>query len=181
MLFRSILGGQLIYSPNSRQIPALPWNGATRAELTTIFNFKSSSLKDFTTPLWWTDERGWLSFTPLYPDLLTFPFDTLSSVPYRLPHNDDGYFLGQDIVYEWKYLEYFLYQSTSVIQQTIVNTSLRPYSPGSYHYSKTYAKAGLARARIMKARDWFTVWAADRKSTRLNSSHSGESRMPSSA
>ena len=40
--------------------------------------------------------------------------------------------------------------------------------------------------RIGRARDWVWVgWAsdgaADRKSTRLNSSHSGESRMPSSA
>ena len=28
---------------------------------------------------------------------------------------------------------------------------------------------------------WYRDWETDRKSTRLNSSHSGESRMPSSA
>ena len=30
-------------------------------------------------------------------------------------------------------------------------------------------------------RSWYRDWETDRKSTRLNSSHSGESRMPSSA
>ena len=44
------------------------------------------------------------------------------------------------------------------------------------HALMTYATA-IGRAEGCGYRDWET----DRKSTRLNSSHSGESRMPSSA
>ena len=40
---------------------------------------------------------------------------------------------------------------------------------------KISAKKELALA------GWYRDWETDRKSTRLNSSHSGESRMPSSA
>ena len=39
---------------------------------------------------------------------------------------------------------------------------------------------GLVRRRKEEA-DWYRDWETDRKSTRLNSSHSAKSRMPSSA
>ena len=43
--------------------------------------------------------------------------------------------------------------------------------------AKNFVRWDMAKANINIYRDWET----DRKSTRLNSSHSGESRMPSSA
>ena len=43
---------------------------------------------------------------------------------------------------------------------------------------KTYLKTG---GQIAFIRRCYRDWETDRKSTRLNSSHSGESRMPSSA
>ena len=37
------------------------------------------------------------------------------------------------------------------------------------------------RSQLFRTANWYRDWETDRKSTRLNSSHSGESRMPSSA
>ena len=51
------------------------------------------------------------------------------------------------------------------------------YNATSYEYLKVPVMLGLRILDIGLYRDWET----DRKSTRLNSSHSGESRMPSSA
>ena len=39
----------------------------------------------------------------------------------------------------------------------------------------------LNKQNIDEAKDVYRDWETDRKSTRLNSSHSGEARMPSSA
>ena len=51
-------------------------------------------------------------------------------------------------------------------------------SPMAYYYETPYAAIAVARDPIqVPYRDWET----DRKSTRLNSSHSAKSRMPSSA
>ena len=57
------------------------------------------------------------------------------------------------------------------------------------HTSKKEIKGGFEKARMRVAvltksadgRFFYRDWETDRKSTRLNSSHSGESRMPSSA
>ena len=47
---------------------------------------------------------------------------------------------------------------------------------------KRYPKGNVEDVWIEKIEDIDTIdWETDRKSTRLNSSHSGESRMPSSA
>ena len=51
------------------------------------------------------------------------------------------------------------------------------YPIGIYHELKEITRYFEKYQRIGRYRDWET----DRKSTRLNSSHSGESRMPSSA
>ena len=62
----------------------------------------------------------------------------------------------------------------TVIDQKYLNTEqAAKYLCVTEYTMRKYANAGL----IPYYRDWET----DRKSTRLNSSHSGESRMPSSA
>ena len=44
------------------------------------------------------------------------------------------------------------------------------------------SRFGVIDPIVVDARTWrYRDWETDRKSTRLNSSHSGESRMPSSA
>ena len=49
-------------------------------------------------------------------------------------------------------------------------------------YGPELAQMRLAERQVLEAvEELQRVWKADRKSTRLNSSHSGESRMPSSA
>ena len=44
-----------------------------------------------------------------------------------------------------------------------------------------YRKVAKGSTIIIEQADAYRDWETDRKSTRLNSSHSGESRMPSSA
>ena len=54
----------------------------------------------------------------------------------------------------------------------------------SYHKGKIEYKPKKETVKLYKAlktHATYRDWETDRKSTRLNSSHSGESRMPSSA
>ena len=60
------------------------------------------------------------------------------------------------------------------------NAGLRVSIAESIDAMNAVAAAGLARDRMREALA-ATLVKEDRKSTRLNSSHSGESRMPSSA
>ena len=45
----------------------------------------------------------------------------------------------------------------------------------------TYHMRGWSRQRVISGTGGYRDWETDRKSTRLNSSHSAKSRMPSSA
>ena len=65
----------------------------------------------------------------------------------------------------------FAGKGTGTLNMTHGNTLAMPYPPpGVVHQSFAYARSAV-----------HSVATRDRKSTRLNSSHSGESRMPSSA
>ena len=59
------------------------------------------------------------------------------------------------------------------------------HSAGRMKEKKSGVLADMMNSRIVTASlslaTTVQLWAGDRKSTRLNSSHSGESRMPSSA
>ena len=57
-------------------------------------------------------------------------------------------------------------------------TDLTPYAVAMLHYPDVMRKA---QAELDKVIGSDRLPSLDRKSTRLNSSHSGESRMPSSA
>ena len=57
-----------------------------------------------------------------------------------------------------------------------------------YNYFKSTKEFSLLKNDLLKGQlikkldvSWYRDWETDRKSTRLNSSHSGESRMPSAA
>ena len=61
-----------------------------------------------------------------------------------------------------------------------------PHPDVTHHLTPTYTltpaiATSLISAVTLVKPDWLNTLLADRKSTRLNSSHSGESRMPSSA
>ena len=60
-----------------------------------------------------------------------------------------------------------------------LNIKLSGYSPNTFEES--FADDWLKKADKTANRASFKELQIDRKSTRLNSSHSGESRMPSSA
>ena len=90
----------------------------------------------------------------------------------------------------------FLYDTVDNLPGTVGEIStLQGYSTGTVWagtsgnelledgvYAKTPKDAVVARMDARRAdKKYYRDWETDRKSTRLNSSHSGESRMPSSA
>ena len=67
--------------------------------------------------------------------------------------------------------------------QVVINQSFSPSSNLKVGdtITVTYSVSGAGKARYLWLRYQYNANAIDRKSTRLNSSHSQQSRMPSSA
>ena len=108
----------------------------------------------------------------IVPKMLEIPYkDWLTKVPLLL---------------EAKYLPKFisnLYKSTGVpVAREAVNDFLgQKAAPDMWEEVVNRWVQNNAGKKVKIIKECYRDWETDRKSTRLNSSHSGESRMPSSA
>ncbi|TFK60033.1 hypothetical protein BDN72DRAFT_905316 [Pluteus cervinus] len=153
--------GGFIYSPNSQRDVKLPWSDVYGDAHESLFDFKDSSAAAYHYPFWWTCPWGWLAFVPLNPDFASFPFDSLPAIPQYLPKSEAGYYyLPQDLVVQWKYLEGILYHGTSTMNQQIQAPLVRPFAPSAYGYEKTFKSPRAARRAMFKAAEWFSIWGA---------------------
>ena len=74
-----------------------------------------------------------------------------------------------------------LLQDQTAETKTEENTETDTTESGEKRKRARIPKPKVEKVEAVSTLGWYRDWEKDRKSTRLNSSHSGESRMPSSA
>jgi hypothetical protein len=155
-----LLDGRWFYSPNcSRDIEAPP---PQPGHFTTsgIFQQPTPRLHHYLTPVWWTAPFGYLSFLPLHPSFVGYPFDRLAHVP-PLGCVDGKFLLNPALAEGWLRLQHKLVAACCVLTAHYPVVGIRPFHPSAWGFTAPHAKYAFARQRAIIARDWFVILMAN--------------------
>jgi hypothetical protein len=154
-----VLNGDLYYSPNCTRRVALPPPDVDQGRERNIFQYREVILQHFHQPRWWTLPFGWISFIPLQPQFVGFPFDCLAHLPNRCEKIEKlGFALPQRLVNRWRTLDAALGKATGILIKQHEIPAVRPFSPWAYGYSTAFRSHRIPLQQAAFSRDWFVVW-----------------------
>lgn len=160
--------GYLYYSPNCRRQVVInpPVYGDPSP-----FKVPRLNVSDFRQPVWWSESWGWMSFIPLAPTFVSYPFEPFSWVPKVVPIEVSlqgnpnlparvvtRYQMSHTDLDNWKHKESLLVDAA---RQLRVNHSIAagiPPVPSSFGYDRPHRSQAIARCMISLSRDWFGIW-----------------------
>lgn len=159
--------GHVYYSPNCQDTVPVPSSlipedlfvpKASRYGHRNIFDL---DISQYTSPRWWIQAFGWISFLPLRPDFENPVFEPLLATPRRACLIEGGcYALPKHIAGSWFNLEESLSKVSSLLQSHYGSPGVRPSHPWAFGYYKSRQKESDVMKSARKAKDWFAVWMA---------------------
>ncbi|KAH9479207.1 Enhancer of polycomb-like protein 1 [Psilocybe cubensis] len=158
--------GTIYCSPNLQRPVVIP---PEPGHVVSPFEGKRLNAAMFKQPVWWSDVFGWLSFVPLAPSFLSYPFENLCWIPIIEPltskESEDSekeehpkYVMQEADRLHWETTERNILCAAHYLrlQHGIPGTS--PPPPSFFHYNKPQKSPEILRTMITLARSWFVVW-----------------------
>ncbi|KAF8057991.1 hypothetical protein FPV67DRAFT_1676758 [Lyophyllum atratum] len=152
-------GNTTYYSPNSNRAVDVPISDDKRYHYKLFFRRDNALNGEYKNPEWWTQEYGWVAFTPLSPPLIGALLERLHHIPPRLPVGDGGgYRLPLDVAEKWEHLESVLLQAITAIRKVHTMPAILPFFPRALGYHAEFKCHEQAKLHIYRAREWILTW-----------------------
>ncbi|KAF5328348.1 hypothetical protein D9619_013349 [Psilocybe cf. subviscida] len=161
--------GYLYYSPNSRRTVVIPPPPLGYGQ--PPFQKRRLNAADFRQPVWWSEPWGWLSFVPLAPNFLSYPFEPLSWLPKIVevevsanPNSSDPrcrktcYTLAYDDHHLWMQKEQQLYDAAHLLRVRHGICGSPPPLPSEFGFHRNHKSRAIAQKMASLAWYWFGIW-----------------------
>jgi hypothetical protein len=153
-----IINGDVFYSPNSTASVGLP--PPVESNPTIWRNSRTSFVREFHQPLWWSVETAYLAFLPIYPQFCGEPFGELLDLPNCFDYMKEGYILDPQVLLKWKKLEFFLKRVVQLLLVKSLAPAPEPIIDTAISCTGFYREARYFRRAVGRTRDWFSLWMA---------------------
>ncbi|KAJ3507735.1 hypothetical protein NLJ89_g6134 [Agrocybe chaxingu] len=163
-----VVDGLIYCSPNCQRPVLVPPSDTSGRD--PFPKHQKLSISQFKQPVWWNHLWGWLSFIPLTPSFIAWPFEPLCWMPRikecyvkvgckgQQQSTERRYTMRDDDATVWMECERRLLRCADVICFRYKIHGTRPPPPSSFGFDKKHKSLLVAEKTIHVARDWFVVW-----------------------
>jgi len=156
-----IYDSTLYYSPNCPHPIVIP-----PRSISSLFNGSRLDATQFCQPVWWTSSWGWLSFIPLSPSFISFPFEILCWMPRIIECNElhrsgtyvKRFVMSAEDADKWMKAEETLVNAVDSIRLAFSIAGNPPPLLLSFGFTRSHKTYGIAKRIITVSCDWFAIW-----------------------